>query len=215
MQQATPNNPVLLTPTECGLRGMVAECQRYTAATGIQCVGVLVTDGTPTLCDGNAANLEKIVSDGAAQGVKTFVIGLPGSNLQALDGLARAGGAGAAIDVSGGPATFIAALNAIRGQVSVGTALPCEWLIPPPPEGQVFDANRVNISFTPPGGTPRDFGYVQVADCPRATDAWYFDDPMNPTRALVCPSTCDMLKASTGAEIAVSFGCERKPAIIQ
>ena len=146
MQTATPSNPIALTPTECGLRGMLSQCVSYKAAASMQCVAVLITDGTPTQCDGTAANLEKLVADGLVAGVTTFVIGLPGSNISALDGLARAGGTNAAIDVSGGSAAFIAALNKIRGSVStsistshqfsipttISTPLPCEWKIPPP-----------------------------------------------------------------------------------
>jgi hypothetical protein len=215
MQTATPNNPIALTPTECGLRGMVSQCKTYTGATKIQCVGVLVTDGTPTQCDGDANNLAKILSDGAALGIKTFVIGLPGSNLQALDALAAAGGTAKAIDVSGGAAAFIAALNGIRSKISVGTALECQWKIPPPQDGQVFDPAKVNVAFTPKGGMVQEFGYVAQADCARAANAWYFDDPAKPTQVFVCPTTCDTLKASSGAEVNVSFGCARKPAILR
>jgi hypothetical protein len=214
MQSATPNNPIALTPTECGLRGLVSECTTYTATSKIQCVGVLVTDGTPTQCDTDPNNLAKILSDAAARGIKTFVIGLPGSNLSALDALAAAGGTSKAIDVSGGATAFIAGLNAIRGKVSVGTALPCTWKIPPPTNGQVFDPAKVNVSFTPKGGTAQDFGFVAQADCARASNAWYFDDPNKPTQVLACPTTCDTLKASSGAEVDVSFGCARKPAVL-
>jgi hypothetical protein len=231
MQTATPSNPIALTPTECGLRGMINTCVSYKASASMQCVAVLVTDGTPTQCDGTAANLEKLVSDGLAAGVTTFVIGLPGSNITALDGLARAGGTNAAIDVSGGSAAFIAALNKIRGSVStssttshqisipttVSTPLPCEWKIPPPSNGGVFDKGKVNVKYTPPGGAGQDFGYVGIADCARADNAWYFDDPASstPSKILLCPQACDSVKASPGASIEISFNCPQKPAILK
>jgi hypothetical protein len=209
--------PLNFTPTECGLNGMIQHCLQHKQATGEQCVGILITDGDPTTCDTNIGNLSKIVAAGLQQGVKTFVIRLPGvSNPAGLDQVAAAGGTQAAIDVSAGAGAFIGALNAIRGQVAVGTALPCQWKIPAPPNGQTFDPAKVNISFTPKGGVPKDFGYVQVADCARATDAWYFDTPPpgTPTQVFVCPKTCDMLKASQGAEVDVTFGCATKPAVI-
>jgi hypothetical protein len=208
-------NPLNFTPTECALIGMVSHCEDWTKKTGEQCVAILVTDGNPTLCTGDSNALAKIVADGKAQGVTTFVLGLPGSNASVLDPIAQAGGSSASIDVSGGPQAFIAALNSIRGQVTVGTALPCQWKIPPPPNGQAFDPQKVNVRFTPPGGAPQDFGYVSQADCARASNAWYFDDPNQPTQVLVCDSTCAMLKASQGAEVDVSFGCARKPAILR
>jgi hypothetical protein len=90
--------------------------------------------------------------------------------------------------------------------------LPCQWKIPPTPAGQQFDPQKVNVRFTPKGGSPQDFGYVAQADCSRASNAWYFDNPNQPTQVFVCPTTCDMLKASAGAEVDVSFGCATKQA---
>jgi hypothetical protein len=214
--QSNQPNALNLTPTECALIGMVSHCEEWTKKTGEQCVAILVTDGNPTLCNGDPTALAKIVSDGKAAGVTTFVLGLPGSNATLLDPLAQAGGSGTSIDVSGGASAFNAALNGIRGKVSVGTALPCQWKIPAPPAGQVFNPEKVNVRFTAQGGAPQDFGYVNTqADCAHASNAWYFDDVNQPTQVLVCPTTCDMLKASQGAEVDVSFGCARKPATIQ
>jgi hypothetical protein len=212
MQSKTPPACCNFTPTECALRGMINHCLEWKQKTNEQCAAILVTDGAPSTCELNADNLAKIVADGKAQGVSTFTLGLPGSNIAFLDQLAQAGGSGKAVDVSGGSAAFIAALNAIRNKVSIGTPLPCAWKIPPPPQGQVFDAQKVNVSFVPKGGASQDFGYVTQADCARATNAWYFDDPNAPTQVLACPTTCDMLKAATGAEVNVAFGCARKPA---
>ena len=212
---AKPDNPLANTPTECGIRGMITQCEQWQAANNIKCVHVLVTDGTPTECDTTDANLIALVAGAKAKGYETFVLGLPGSNLQALDQLAQAGGTTAAIDVSAGVSAFVDALNKIRSNVSVGTTLPCQWKIPPPPSGQTFDPKMVNVSFTPQGGTSKDLGYVTQTDCSRATDAWYFDDANKPTEVLLCSQTCDMLKASTGAEIAVGFGCKRKDAMIR
>ncbi|HVU01134.1 MAG TPA: vWA domain-containing protein [Polyangiaceae bacterium] len=208
-------NPLNLTPTECGLIGMITHCEQWQQQTGEQCVAILVTDGNPTLCSGDTGVLSKIVADGLAQGVKTYVLGLPGSNASVLDPIAQAGGSNSTIDVSGGVQAFVAALNSIRGQVSVGTALPCQWKIPPPPSGQTFDKEKVNVSYTPKGGTSQDFGYVAEADCARATNAWYFDDVNDPKQVLVCPTTCDMLKSNSGAAVSVSFGCRRKPATLK
>ena len=216
MNSSTPQ-PLNFTPTECGLNGMIQHCLQHKQATGEQCVGILITDGDPTTCDTNIANLSNIVAAGLQQGVKTFVIRLPGvSNPAGLDQVAAAGGTVAAVDVSAGANAFLAALNAIRQKVSVGTALECQWKIPPPPPPLTFDAKKVNVTFTPKGGAAQDFGYVAQADCVRATsDAWYFDDPTKPTQVFVCPKTCDMLKASTGAEVNVSFGCATKPGKFQ
>ena len=116
MQAQIPPSPIALTPTECGLRGIVNVCEAFMRATttGEPCVGVLVTDGTPTECSMDAGMLDAIVADGYAHGVRTFTLGLAGSDLNALNALAQAGGTGQAIDVSGGSQAFVAALNNIR-----------------------------------------------------------------------------------------------------
>ena len=104
------------TPTECGLRGMVNECLTYMAASksGERCVGVLVTDGTPTQCSLDEAVLTAIIADGKMRGVTTFALGLAGADVTVLNQYATAGGSTAAIDVSGGAASFTAALKKIR-----------------------------------------------------------------------------------------------------
>jgi hypothetical protein len=222
---STPQ-PLNFTPTECALRGAINHCLQWQSTSNEQCVVILVTDGNPTTCDTTTSDLVAIVTDGKTKGVTTFALGLPGSTIAFLNQLAQAGGTTAAIDVSGGTSAFIAALNAIRQKVSktsvshhttqtvVSAPLPCEWNIPPPPMGQQFDKNKVNMTFTPKGGAAQNFGYVAVADCPRATNGWYYDDPNNPKKVFACPTTCDALKASTGAEIDVSFGCAQIPAVL-
>jgi hypothetical protein len=228
MQNQRPSSDFALTPIECGLRGMINECLRFmsTSVTGEQCVAILVTDGNPTQCSIDYAFLTQIVRDGHANGVTTYVLGLPGANLAELNNFAVAGGTAQAIDVGGGADNFINALNNIRQAVAVTTSttvttstvisspLPCQWEIPPPPVGSVFDKNKVNVQFTPPGATvPVDFGRVDNAgQCAQTTaDAWYYDDLANPTKVLACENTCNgTLKNSAGAEVAVLFGCETR-----
>jgi hypothetical protein len=109
-----------LTPTECALRGMISHCLQFmsNSLTGEKCVAVLVTDGTPTQCDLDNNNLVAIIADGKMKGVDTYTLGLPGSDINILNGYAMAGGTGMAVDVSAGPQAFIAALNAIRSKVT-------------------------------------------------------------------------------------------------
>lgn len=226
MNAQTPSSPIALTPIECGLRGMINQCLTFMAnsTTGEQCVAILVTDGTPTQCSGDQAVLQQIVADGHAKGVTTFALGLPGADINQLNGLANAGGTNTAIDVSGGAQPFIDALNNIRQRVAVtttqqvttsttiATPLPCSWSVPAAPPGTTFEKNKVNVQFTPPGATvPVDFGRVNdVGQCAQTTaDAWYYDNNDAPTKVLACPNTCNgTLKNSAGAEVAVLFGCD-------
>jgi hypothetical protein len=191
---------------------------------------VLVTDGTPTTCDTNQADLVKIVSDArAASGspptLLFFTLGLEGADLNFLNNLAQAGGTNAAINVSGGSAAFIAALNSIRQtivnksthqvvhSITIQTPLECEWNIPlPPPNNQVFDKDKVNLVLAASGSNGVggiSYGRVtSAADCSKVSDGWYYDDNNSPTTIFVCPSTCNTLKASKGETVNIQFGCK-------
>jgi hypothetical protein len=222
MTAQTPNSPITLTPTECGLRGMINGCLTYqsSSAMGERCVAVLVTDGSPTQCDTNQTNLVQIIADGHSKGIDTYTLGLPGADLNVLNQYAQAGGTGMAIDVTAGAQAFIAALNNIRKSVTISMPLPCTWKIPAGPAGTTFDPKKVNVQYTPPGGSPQPFGYVaSEADCARATgDAWYYDnsaDPAHATQVLACPNSCNNTLHNATGEVNVLFGCETIPATIR
>jgi hypothetical protein len=96
----------------------------------------------------------------------------------------------------------------------ISTPLSCQWGIPAAPTGQTFDPAKVNLQLTPAGGQPTQFGHLESSqDCTRAGGGWYYDDPRQPTKVLVCPQTCDVLKASTGGRVDILFGCATIPVI--
>lgn len=86
--------------------------------------------------------------------------------------------------------------------------LSCDYPIPPPPDGQTFDPTKVNVKYTPGGG-----GEVAILNVATPADCgmlggWYYDNPAAPTTILMCPGTCDTLKADANGKIDVLFGCE-------
>ncbi len=94
------------------------------------------------------------------------------------------------------------------GTTTVYSKLPCEWNIPEvPPAAGTFDKNLVNVTYN---GTT--IGFVQdPASCVAGTDAWHYDDYANPTKVMLCPSTCDEVKAADASavpNIEVYFGCQ-------
>ena len=38
-------------------------------------------------------------------------------------------------------------------------------------------------------------------------NGWYYDDPADPTILSLCPTTCDTVRADTGARVWVEIGC--------
>ena len=196
------------TPTRPALQGSLM----YTLAWAAQhpdhiTIVVLATDGEPVGCSPNSIS---DVSAEAAKGVaanpsvKTFVIGV--GDLSALNAIAQAGGTGQATIVSAGNAAqeFLDALNAIRGSVG------CVYNIPTPPTGTA-DPNKVNVGFTPDGGTQELFPNVpNAAEC-KGQKAWYYDKSVDPWRITLCPAACDLV-TNTPGKVDVVLGCATVPA---
>jgi hypothetical protein len=122
---------------------------------------------------------------------------------------------------TGGSAALAAALDAVRDKVvTVEThlevqqvveqiPLDCEWDLPTPSPGSVFDRDRVNVRFTAAQGVaPSDFGRVDAAiDCGAHADAWHYDDLANPARILACPEACTGITAAPAGTIDILLDC--------
>ena len=194
------------TPTVPAMQGALSYAQTHAIKNPDHVVViVLATDGQPNDCSSSVGAASGIAQQGVNGSPKilTFVIGV-GSALSNLNQIAQAGGTNAAfiVDTSGNVGQqFIDALNKIRG-----AALACEYLIPTP-EGGVVDHQKVNVTFTPLGGQPETWPkYANQAACPAAGNGWYYDNDAAPTKILLCPSTCSMVKNTKG-QVDVLFGC--------
>jgi hypothetical protein len=89
-----------------------------------------------------------------------------------------------------------------------GSQLSCEYDIPQPPMGEMLDPNKVNVNYTPKGQMEIPIFHVnKPGDC-GMKGGWYYDDPANPTKIIMCPSTCDTLKKDSTGKVDVLFGCE-------
>lgn len=176
---------------------------------------VLATDGVPDdtclapTAGGKANTLDNAVAvaTDAASGtpaISTFVIGV-GSELAALDAIAKAGGTEKASLVDTGGNTqlaFLQALDAIRRQ-----AIPCDYSIP---DG-VADPTKTNVTYTSPNGSAYNLVFVGNADgCAKAPDnGWYFDDEKAPKKVILCTAVCDTVKKDDQGRVDVVFGCPR------
>ncbi len=222
LQQRIPSG---LTPTHAALQGAIASAKaRKTERPDAVVAVVLSTDGIPnTKINGKAKCTDdavwiNAVATAARDGnpsVKTFVIGVlsPQDNTQAatdtLNGIAAAGGTGAASIIGTSPTTqadFIAALQRIRAQ-----SLPCELTLPVPKAGTP-DYNKVNVIYTDP--TTQDKSTIQyvgsAATCNATTGGWYYDvDPKaggTPTKVILCATTCASVQKGLGS-VEIVQGC--------
>ena len=190
------------TPTKPALDGAVAFAKTL-EATGKKTAVVLVTDGEPSGCGSTVGNAATSAGAGLPT-IKTYVIGV-GDLLTNLDTIAMGGGTTKAVIVSTtNPASitgdFVTVLGGIRKQ-----ALSCEYPMGQPPNGETLDINKVNVQFTPTGGTVTTLGYS--ADCTNGA-GWRYDNPTTPTKILICPSSCNTLLAAADGKIDIVFGCK-------
>lgn len=184
---------------------------------------VLVTDGMPQGCTRDTdtvdavAELVREISDE----VPVYVIGIenpvteeepnPPDNVTGLHAIAVAGGTGNAFIIdTGNPEQTIADFDEVIQSIR-SSGLSCELEIPPPPSGQTFDKERVNVSLKSSGDVEE---LVYSADCDQE-DAWHYDDEANPTRIVLCERTCEVTKKLADVELQVEFGCERRVRDVQ
>jgi hypothetical protein len=209
---ASHTTPNTATPTGPALQGAIDHATAWSMAHPMDVtVVILATDGDPSECGSanSTASLLSQVETIAAAGVAatpkilTFVIGV-GTETANLNGIAMAGGTGSAfiVDTSMNVSTqFLAALNKIRG-----AALGCQYKLPIPDSG-LIDTGKVNVQFTPTGGKSELVPQVpSKALCPTSGDAWYYDNPSNPSEILLCTTTCGTV--STGGTVNVLTGCQ-------
>jgi hypothetical protein len=222
------------TPIEGALRGGENYCMVYQAQNPTEkCVVVLITDGAPNGCSQDPTVLSGIAAAAKMQSdVLTFAIGMDGADFNLLDQIATAGGSNCgatpACNVTGGTASFNAALDAIRTTVSKTTTtvqnskLACTYSIPAPTNGDKLDPTLVNVQITRNGAVEKYGQVPDVASCPQfGGKGWYYDDNANPKSVNFCPDTCHSLETpdgglpagTTAPKVDVLFGCKSIPAI--
>lgn len=194
------------TPTMPALQSAAQATTNHAAANpDRKVVIVLATDGVPTDC---VTDISQIASVAAAAlnsspSVPTFVIGI-GGELTSLDAIAAAGGTDKAFIVDASTMVeeeFLQAMNEIRGQ-----ALGCQYLVPEPAPGENPDPTKLNVVFTPEGGSQDTIPQVPNAGECKGLPGWYYDDPNNPTSLTLCPASCDTVQGAAG-QIDIQLGC--------
>lgn len=108
---------------------------------------------------------------------------------------------------------FVGVFQVLVNAVQQQSVLPCEFAIPEPPPGQVFDKNQVNVDFDDGMGNVLHIGNVAgEADCATVVDGWYYDDPDMPTSIKLCNQTCTHIQGFEGSQVQVVLGCATVPA---
>ncbi|MBN1773816.1 MAG: hypothetical protein JXB32_21325 [Deltaproteobacteria bacterium] len=107
-----------------------------------------------------------------------------------------------------GPAAWGPFFDEVATAVERASRIDCTIPIPPPPDGMVFERDRINVWLD--DGT----GGVRVRKVPTAADCddrggWYYDDEASPTAVVLCPASCAAVQPTGGAatSVEVQFGC--------
>jgi hypothetical protein len=193
------------TPTFGALKGGLNKATAYQDQhPDHKVIAVFASDGDPSACNTSIPAIAALAASAHNyNGVETYVIAMAGATLANLNQIAAAGGTNQAYDVTSNAQQFSQKMQEIRS-----SALACEFILPPPPMGQTLDPKLVNVNYTP-GGAPTPTTLPQsdnLADC-GVGPGWYYDDPMNPTKIVLCPASCNTIKVDSQAKIDVAFGC--------
>lgn len=106
---------------------------------------------------------------------------------------------------------FQPVFDAVATEVITAAGLPCDYSIPPPPDGQTFDSGMVNVVYTDGNAVAHDILNVDsAAACHPQDGGWYYDDNANPQSIHLCPVSCDLVSSDGAGKIDILFGCETK-----
>jgi hypothetical protein len=177
---------------------------------------VLVSDGRETCRTDQTGKLLTVHAPTALEklGVRTFVIGVPGSEdaREFLSGLAEAGGTVRSVDCSYGPTStdgdchfdmttstsfssdLIRSLSEINAEV-----LSCSFSIPETTGGATVDLTRVNVSLN-----GQSIPFVASQSCNAQADGWQYT-PGNASIRL-CGTACAKAQR-LGSDVSIVLGC--------
>lgn len=215
---ATPTHVAYRYALQNGIKPFMSSSNRFM---------LLITDGAPTLADGCVGRPPTVVDtqpiideiEGAAKdGIRTFIIGSPGSEKDAdsdrdmrpwLSKAAMVGGTASSGCTEEGPnfchmdmtqePDFAAALRAGLGTIA-GQLNSCTYAIPDPPEGKKIDLSQVNLMISSPNGTQLVLPDNQ-GDC---GEGWQIDEN---GQIVLCEDTCKRVQEDVSARVELLFGC--------
>ena len=89
---------------------------------------------------------------------------------------------------------------------SIATRVACEFTVPPPPEGEKLDPDKVNVSYTPgTGGSTEEILKDESKPCESGANGWQYN--AEKTKIFLCGDACKKVQADLGAKVDVNFGC--------
>ncbi len=202
------------TPTEPALRAAMGVLAARTGS-GSRAI-ILLSDGAPN-CGSSAASVESAVADGTKAGVRTYVVGVPGSpysdfsRLAVVGGTRRDPGCLEKCDATwsdtdkcchyvASASDFKSSLTAALTEIAAQIRTDCVYLVPRP-EGGVIDPGRVNVLATVDG---KEALVYQSSD--PTSDGWSYTDGTD-TFVVIHGPACAKILADARSKVEIAVGC--------
>lgn len=131
-----------------------------------------------------------------------FLCGASAPGLQYLALADATSGQKASICVSDWSTVF----EPLKTAVITTAPLPCDYPLPAPPSGSSLDPSRVNVGVLLEGIGSKTLPHASSSDACDSAEAWFYDDPAQPTLIRMCPAACSSISA--GGAIEITLGCE-------
>lgn len=115
---------------------------------------------------------------------------------------------GARARICDGASAWAPFFERVATAVEESARIACDLAVPDAPAGNVLDPERVNVVLR--GESRVTLGRVGGASACGSSGGWYFDDPRNPRRVFLCPSSCERAQTELRGEgrgVEVLFGC--------
>ncbi len=131
----------------------------------------------------------------------------PSSGTTYTDLVTKTGGVRAQICAD--PTTWGPFFDAVAQAVVKASKISCELTIPTPEAG-TLDPGKVNVQLDSQGSQQLLYKVKDASAC-GTSGGWYYDDPQNPTKVILCAASCDQaqqeVQSAGDATLSVVFGC--------
>ncbi len=84
--------------------------------------------------------------------------------------------------------------------------LGCVYPAPNPPNGEELDPDKVNVRYTPGGGSEELIGQDNNKPCDQGANGWQWSSDKK--KILLCGDTCQRVKSDPEGKMSVEFGCK-------
>lgn len=116
---------------------------------------------------------------------------------------------GARAQICAGASAWGPFFDDVAQAVSKNSKLSCELALPTPKTG-TLDPTKVNVAVVDASQTTPLVKVSSAAACDQ-NGGWYYDDPQQPTKVMLCPASCSQAEqaglATGNVHIDVLFGC--------